>query len=52
MEGTINIRLKLFDAEAKKFVQLKEHLGLRNNSEVVRQVLQETYRRELNNEQD
>ena len=47
MEGIVNIRLELSGDEAKRFVALKEKRGLKNNSELVRQLLKEAQEREL-----
>lgn len=47
MEEIVNIRLELSGEEAKKFTALKDKRGLKNNSEVVRQLLKEAEEREL-----
>jgi hypothetical protein len=47
LEEIVNIRLLLIEREAIDFVKLKTHLGLKNNSEVIRQILQEAYRKEF-----
>jgi len=50
LEGIVNIRLELQGQEAKRFLALKEKRGLKNNSEVVRQLLKEAQERELTKE--
>lgn len=47
MEGTVNIRLELTGQDAEHFIALKNKRGLKNNSEVVRQLLKEAQEREL-----
>ena len=47
MEGIVNIRLELNGEDAKRFNALKRKRGLKNNSELVRQVLKETEEREI-----
>jgi len=47
MEGIVNIRLELKGQEATRFNALKNKRGLKNNSELVRQILKETEEREL-----
>ena len=45
LRDKINIRVELIGEEAEKFMTIKENRGLRNNTEVVRQlILEETKR--------
>ena len=45
LRDKINIRVELKGEEAEKFLTIKENRGLRNNTEVVRQlILEETKR--------
>jgi len=45
LRDKVNIRVELTGEEAEKFLTIKENRGLRNNTEVVRQlILEETKR--------
>lgn len=50
MEEIVNIRLELSGEDAKRFTALKEKRGLKNNSELVRQILKEAQEREFKEE--
>jgi len=45
LRGKINIRVELTGEEAQKFLTIKESRGLRNNTEVVRQLILEEIKR-------
>ena len=45
--GKVSIRLDLTDDLAEKFLSLKKKRGLKNNSEVVRQLIAEAAQRAL-----
>lgn len=45
--GKISIRLDLTDSLAEQFLSLKKKRGLKNNSEVARQLIAEAAQREL-----
>jgi hypothetical protein len=46
-QENVNIRLELVGEQAKKFEELKKLRGLKNNCELVRQLIIEAIRREL-----
>jgi len=45
--GKVSIRLDLTDDLAEKFLSLKKKRGLKNNSEVIRQLIAKATRKEL-----
>jgi len=46
-QDVVNIRLELLGEQAKKFQKLKKFRGLKNSSELVRQLIIEAVRREI-----
>lgn len=44
MSADIRINLRLHGEEAEKFIKIREHVGLRNDTEVIRYVLNWYYR--------
>ena len=45
--GKVSIRLDLLDDAAEQFLSLKTKRGLKNNSELVRQLIAEAVQKEL-----
>ena len=45
--GKVSIRLDLIDSKAEQFLELKAKRGLKNNSELVRQLITQAAQKEL-----